>query len=235
MGRKNDKRSSTDALAPWCIDKSDVILAQLDRLEELLAPIAPKCLALLEGNHETAQLEHNARDVFSDFVMRIGRAAGLDATRAHTLALGYEGFLDLRFHYSPKGNTTGHNWRLSVYAHHGHGGGRKMGSPALTMEDTMGRYEADLFLMGHRHMLMGFPQTIVCPDVKRGYKLKQRWGAWGGSYLGGFIPDDANGRPNVNYAQLKGLPIRATGGVHAVINPIDREIALVLGGGTGAA
>lgn len=234
MPRKNDKRSSTDSLAPWCKDVNDVILAQLDRLEEKLAPIADKCLALCEGNHETAQLEHNNRDVFSDFVGRIARHAGIDATRAHSLSLGYEGFLDLRLHYSPKGNATGHNWRLVTYIHHGHGGGRKMGGPALTMEDTMGRYEADLFFMGHRHMLMAFPQTITCADIKRGYKLKERWGVWGGSYLGAFIPQDGDGRPNVNYAQLKGLPVRATGGTHVTISPIKREFSVVLGRSSGA-
>lgn len=229
--RKNDKRSSTDSLAPWCKDANDTILAQLDYVEELLSPIAPKCLGLLEGNHETAQLDHNNRDVFSDFVGRIGRHAGLDGTRAHSLALGYEGFIDLRFHYQPAGNATGHNWKLIVYTHHGFGGGRKMGGPALTMEDAMGRYDADLLLMGHRHMLMAFPHTVVMPYSK----MKTRWGVWGGSYLGTYIESDANGRPNVNYAQLKGLPARATGGARIILTPRQRELSVLLSGRVGDA
>lgn len=238
IARKNDKRASQNTLAPWCSRVDDVIKAQLDRFEELVTPIASKCLALLLGNHELDVLERDNRDVYAHEVDILGRAMGLPKDQHHKIAPGWEGFIDLRFRYNPPGgqgaarkpDNMGHNWRFIIWSHHGFGGGRKAGGHALTLESAMGNYEADLILMGHRHVRVATSRDLVCSDVKHGYKIRQRWGAYGGSYLGAYLPDMEGGQARHNYPQRKGLPARATGGVVVDIKPYEHEFGIVLNG-----
>ncbi len=236
IARKNDKRASQGSLAAWCARVDDVVRAELDRFEYYVTPIAAKCLMILQGNHEADLLEYANRDVYAEEIAIIGRAQGKQPNEWHRIAPGWEGFLDLRFRYNPPGGNRatrtagnmGHNWRFVTYAHHGAGGGRKAGGHALTLESAMGNYGADLVLMGHRHVRQAVERDLVVPDAKRGYAIRQRWGAFGGAYLGAYIADGDDGQAIHNYPQRKGLPARATGGIVVDIRPFDREFVIVL-------
>jgi hypothetical protein len=168
-------------------------------------------------------------DVYTPLVRSVAEHAGIGKTEAHKLAMSWEGFLSLRFAYQPQ-KASGANWEFNIYAHHGFGGGRKAGSHALTLEDAMGRYAADLLLMGHRHVREVQEHTVVAPDARRGFKLETRYGAWCGSYLRPYIEVEPGHMPRGHYAQRKGLPPRAPGGLTISIRPFDREMTVHLNG-----
>ncbi len=195
--------------------------AEADYAAELVKPIAGKCLALLEGNHEWEARKYYARNIYGYIVQRIADLGGKDA---QSLALGAGGFISINFRRH-SGNTSGHGWNFDIFAHHGYGGGRLPGGHALTLGRTMGDFDADLYLMGHRHVLQIVPKIITAPD-HRGSRSRQRFGVFMPSYLDSFIPTEPDEAPIDTYPELIGLPATLLGAFPIEITPACRKITL---------
>lgn len=145
-----DKRYNPASLAPWALGESDVMGAQIDRVVSMLKPITHKCVGLISGNHESAALKYYGRNVYWEIVKGINQGV---ARRPEDLALGVQGFVVLHFRRYTK-NSSGNGWPLTIYAHHGYGGGRMPGGHALTLGRVLGNFECDIAFMGHRHIEM---------------------------------------------------------------------------------
>ena len=137
ISRKGDKRYVESSLAPWLRGKNDTIGLQVERAIEILSPIAHKCLYLLTGNHEDMVLTHADRDVYREIVRGVCNASQHNGTprEMRDLALGWEGFVQLVFRRGTAENYGGTR-TVSIYTHHGAGGGRKQGGHALPLPET---------------------------------------------------------------------------------------------------
>lgn len=212
-----DKRYKPETLAPWVLGKTDLMTAQADYAVELVKPIAHKCLGLVEGNHEWTARNHYARDIYAYIVRRIADSANV---QPGALALGAGGFVLLSFTRAT-GSTKANHWRMRIFAHHGYGGGRLPGGHALTLGRALADYEADLILMGHRHVLSVVPKVI-----QRHNGPFTRFGVFMPSYLESTLPPDADGMPIDTYPELMGLPATPVGAFPIVVTPFERKIEL---------
>ena len=177
----SDPRWSPTALAPWIrvSHLGDLARAQRDRFLEMVEPIAAKCLGLVEGNHERSIKRFYERDIYSDLVTGVKDAGGFPAD--HKLALGYYGWLLLRF--------TRHDSRqrslIRINVHHGFVGGKLAGAKALNMQRWLWTHEADLVIFGHSHNSAAQVETVE--RVSRAGKVtrENRIGCYSGSFLSG--------------------------------------------------
>lgn len=215
-----DKRYKPETLATWALGHTDLMTAQADYAVNLVKPIAHKCLALAEGNHEWGARNHYARDIYAYIVREIARAAGKDTG---DLALGAGGFVLPTF-VRLAGSTRANHWRMRIFVHHGYGGGRLPGGHALTLGRALGDYEADLILMGHRHVLAVVPKII-----QRANGVFTRYAAFVPSYLNSTLEPLADGMPIDTYPELMGLPATPAGTFPIEIMPFERKVELRVG------
>jgi hypothetical protein len=232
IARKGDKRYDEETLATWLHGKNDVIGEQRDYALDLLKPIASKCLGIVEGNHERAALSYYDRNIYKDIVKNLAQESG---RQPHELALGVQGFILLRFRRGQHDDwhKNGSGWTLTIYTHHGAGGGALPGGHALTLGRILGRYDCDLALLGHRHVEVAISQTTIAPTAK-GVRKRQRVGMFVASYLDSVIDSGKTHLPIDMYAELKMLPPQSLGASPILIDPDERQFHVVLSsGGTG--
>lgn len=203
----SDKRSDSRTLATWAraalAEDADIFLAERDMAVKVLTPIAPKIVAWLSGNHETACEKHRGFNIYASMVDRVCEAAGRNPA---DIMLGYEGFVRLSFRFTAP-NSRGTCWQMIIYAHHGFGGGKLPGSHANNMFHLMGSYPADLHAIGHTHNMITVPRQIT--EAGNGKNTQStthtRWGIVTGSFLRAHLEPAKNGKPRNSYAQEKGL------------------------------
>ena len=124
----DDKRFSID------LSRDSVVEAYLN-MEELFAPIASQCIAMLRGNHGSKWSRREG-----DMIKVIARRWGVPY-------LGYCGFVVL--------NST------KIWLHHGAGGGRKRGAKTIRLNEWSQFIEADVYLQGHTHTFVAFHDELV--------------------------------------------------------------------------
>lgn len=147
IGRNiGDKRADESALASWLHGEKRIFEKSREAITEVLTPIAGKCLGFLSGNHEESVLSHVGQDMYYHVAAELSRHAGHEKN----LALGYSGFVRMRFR-RPSSGKGAHSVPLTIYATHGYGGGRKSGGKALKLEDQVMKADADLYFFGHVH------------------------------------------------------------------------------------
>jgi hypothetical protein len=219
IARKNDRRYNESTLAKWLRGKDDVIGMQRDRVVEILSPIAKKCVGLVCGNHERAALDYADRDVYWEIVTLLSKAANVEPQK---LALGVQGFVNLRFRRGTLG-AYGGSWVMTLFTHHGFGGGRTPGGHALTLGRAMGDYDADLLLFGHRHVRQFVDKVIVAP----GYKQRLKIAMFIPSYLGAYVKPSTDDKLTDTYAEMWGLPPQHLGTVPIIIKPDVRKMDVV--------
>lgn len=218
-----DKRYKPETLSPWALGYTDLMGVQRDYAVELLAPIANKCLGLGAGNHENNSMAHYDRNLYWEFVTGLAQRAGVPP---ESLGYGYQGFILISFRRGNK-ETSGNNWRFTVYAHHGYGGGRMPGGHALTLGRALGDYEADLMLFGHRHVFQAQSKVITAPGpVGKTGRTAQRWAVFMPSYLRSWMEPNAKGQPVDTYPELVGLPATPVGAFPIEIKPYAHRITL---------
>ena len=195
---RSDRRFDVDSLADWMqvVHLGDIAKAQRDRLMDYLAPIAPKCLGLVEGNHERSIKKYYERDIYREIVSGIKEAGGFEPD--HDLAFGYSGWLMLHYYRSDKRQR---GTLLKLNLHHGFVGGKLAGAKALNMQRWLWSHEADLVIMGHSHNSAAQVEAV---EKVRGGKIvhDHRIGCYSGSYMRGAM-----------YAEMKGyfpLPLTQT-------------------------
>lgn len=220
IARKGDRRYNESSLSKWLRGKDDVIGMQRDYWLDLFKPIAGKCLGMIEGNHERASLDHTDRNVYWELVTLMAKEANRPP---HELALGYQGFVCIKFRRGTK-ESFGSSWTLTLYAHHGYGGGRLPGGHALTLGRTMSDYEADLILMGHRHVRAFVDKTIVLPN----FRSKLRMAMFVPSYLNCYIKPSSEDHLTDTYAETLSLPPQHLGAIPITITPNRQQFDVTL-------
>lgn len=221
----SDKRFSAAALAEWVNlnDLDNLATVQADRFADIVAPIADKCLAVGEGNHETAIARHYHQNVFKHILRRVAADGGQDVEQVH---LGYSGWLLLRF---VRQGSNGGVTTLRVNVHHGFTGGRLAGAKALAMQRWLWNHDADIVLFGHSHNT-GF-QTEAVEYVDDTGKVRQhrRIGVYCGTYLRSNLQDATT------YAEVAGYNPMPVDGVELALRPgaedANERIKVISGAG----
>lgn len=222
IARKGDKRYNEETLAPWLAGVNDAVGTQRDYAIALLEPIADKCLAMIEGNHERAALDWYDRNIYAELCKPIAHKA---KRTAEALMLGVQGYVKLNFAYRPL-KAKGCFWSMTAYCHHGFGGGRLPGGHALALGRVLGDYDCDIAFMGHRHVRQHVEKAVT--RVRRGkVELHERVGAFVASYLDSYIIPSSDRQPIDSYAEHKGLPPGPVGASMLMIEPNAREFHLI--------
>lgn len=224
---RDDPRANEYERADWLIGEEDTAGLERDQLVKLLYPIADRILAVLEGNHEAAVLRHDKRNIYWELVAKLADAAG---RKPEDIGLGYEGFIRLRFLRTGTSSKV-----LTIYAHHGWGGGRKAGGKVNKLDDFMGSYDADLYLMGHVHDIAHHVRTTVSPGngKRRDYELRERHGLICGTLLRPYVSRARNGMPRNSYGQVKGYAPSPVGYPVIRVKPWHSSMEIVIPGGVG--
>lgn len=210
---RSDPRYSPHILADWFTVSmtADIAGAQVAHLNEILKPIAPQCLGLLMGNHETAIHKHYERFIFSDIITNIKEAGKFDGDEK--LAMGYSGWLLLKFHHSKIGERRAGTETVLFALHHGFTGGRLAGAKALAMQRFLWQKECDIGLMGHSHNTEAQIEQVEYVDRAGNFAVKKRHGAFCGTFLDTTLPGIET------YSAVKGYPPMPVGGVEVKLMP----------------
>lgn len=131
-------------------------MQQLKECVKIFAPVAPKVLCALNGNHERRQYKTN----------------GIDMTYLMCKELGIEdkytpdtGLLFIRF---GKNEMQGHHGRricYTVYLTHGSGGGKKEGGKLQRVADLACIADADIYIHNHIHLPAAFRRQFYRVDT----------------------------------------------------------------------
>lgn len=208
-----DPRFDPAVLADWigAADLVDLARAQRDRFLEHIRPIAGKCLALVEGNHEIAIRKHFERDIYAEIVSEVKAMAGLPEDAP--LGLGVYGWLLLHTQRIRQSGV------LYVNLHHGFATGRLAGSKALNMQRWLWTHNADLVLFGHAHIVGVQTEQVEAIDHRGNLVSSVRRGVYCGTYLRTVN----KGGPAV-YSEERGYMPLPAAGVEIVFRPghVDR-------------
>ena len=158
-------------------DHRDSVVASYDISEDMFKPIMQQNIAILRGNHG------------SKWSKREGDELRRMAKRHNIQYLGYCGFVTVKL----KGKS------YKIWLHHGAGGGRKRGAKTIRLNDWSQFVEADLYLQGHTHTYVAFPDTKLTTSKKR-----LRWYANAPGYIDSYTGHD-------NYVEEFGLPPQPPG------------------------
>lgn len=189
----NDRRFDPEVFSP---DVSVHELGRLghalgERVRDLMAPIAPKCLGLLYGNHEDKYMQSNeARQLHGWLCEELG-----------VPNMGYSVIFDLGFRRVParkkiaigKRNAKGggDGWRVRTFAHHGAGAAQTPGGKLNTLRRAMDYFPySKLTLLAHVHEQKVEPSTVLdgnqdCTEIV----AHTRKGVIAGTYLETYAQD----------------------------------------------
>lgn len=205
-----DRRSDLSVLADW-IDIADLVdlgHIQRERFTDIVRPIAHKCLALVEGNHEISLKKHTERDVYSDIVAQVKGDGGMSS--GDKLAIGVYGWLQLVFYRSKRRERAS---VVNFNLHHGFVGGKLAGGKALNMQRWLWTHNADICLWGHSHNVGIQPEAVEEIDEAGNVRVVIRRGAFTGTFL-----RTTNDGPST-YSEERGYFPLPSGGVMVELRP----------------
>lgn len=210
MSPSNRQRLSNAALYDTAIKTIDEKAASLveDLYLKALAPSKGRWLGLLEGHHYQQYRDGTTSDQ--------ALAKMLDAP-----FLGSCAFVRLVLQFTKTRVGT-----VTIWAHHGVGGGGSAGAPLNKLERLLGSWEADIYLMGHHHKKVAGPIDRIEATWGQGKHAKAtlvhrtKIIACTGSFLKGYAVGEADGKvPRGGYVEQKMLNPVALGGVLVKIRP----------------
>jgi hypothetical protein len=206
-----DPRWGSSSLADWIgiEDLLDVCAAQTERFYTITDPIADKCLALVEGNHERVIRKHYERDIYREIVYHVKQRAGLPADT--NLALGYYGWMHLIFRRKIGGAKSSRIVTFNI--HHGYTGGRLAGAKALNMQRWLFTHDCDVALMGHSHNCGVQIEATESLNRTGTVLVKRKLGCFTGTFLGGGGDGDT-------YSEVKGYLPMPTAALYIEIHPL---------------
>ena len=142
-GTKSSKSDTyTEVLSP---------MEQIVKAVMLLKPIAPKVLALTQGNHERRTSKESGVDLMKIIAMELGLVDKYSEGMA---------YIFIRF-----GEQSSHDhFRKVLYTilvTHGNGGGRTVGANANRLADLVSIADADIYLYGHTHNNIAFKEGFM--------------------------------------------------------------------------
>lgn len=146
--------------------------------EKIFTPIKDRILAIVGGNHER----------------RIYKDVGLDASeflasKLGVLYAGDEVYLKIKFGKSRGHGTNGKPIVYTVYATHGFGAGRTIGSKVNSLHRLSEIVLADCYIFSHVHTMTAHQDIYKVPDIRANKLIDvKRTFASSGSFLkrGGY-------------------------------------------------
>ena len=196
----NDKRWDSKSIAEWLKDEQDNIAEiQTDHLQNLLEPIANKCIGLIEGNHEDSIRRFLHVDVQKNLCKR------LDLPN-----LGYSAWVRLRF---ARENSNERHIYKCVFSH-GSGWAITPGAKMARLQRFMNAFDARIYGMGHMHDII--THTVPYLELSDSNIIRQRervgavTGCWFKTYTQGVA---------ASYGEKKNYPPTSLGCPKFVINP----------------
>lgn len=217
MGDYVDVASPSNRKALQSARLYDSVLSTLEEAAEehlqqflgLVSGTEGRWLGLLEGHHYYSFQDGTTSDT------RI-------ASALKTSFLGTCAFVRLRF---PR--PSGHGFLpLTIWCHHGQGGGIKVSAPLNKLENLVHSFDADIYLIGHQHKVVAAPiqQIYMTRSAKPELRHHVRYMACTGSYLRGYQESSRQGAtPRGNYVERAMLAPVALGSVAFHLQPVHRD------------
>jgi hypothetical protein len=210
MSPSNRQRFISSALYDTAVKSIDDKARSLveDLYMQALKPSRGRWLGLLEGHHFHQYREGTTTD--QDLAKR------LDAP-----FLGSSAFvrLVLQMTKTRRGSVT-------IWCHHGVGGGATAAAPLNKLERLLASWEADIYLMAHHHKKVAGPIDRIEAlwgegnGAKAGLVHRTKIIACTGGFLKGYAQGDMDGKvPRGGYVEQKMLNPVALGGVLVKIRP----------------
>lgn len=205
-----DKRFDPQQVPEWLRDKLDnMISSQVAKFVEILEPIKDKCLGLHEGNHDRKIRIANQYDV----VYEIWRAFGIPE-----IPLLKDAAIT-RLQFNTKYNSKkSPSYSFDIFSTHGNTGGRLGGAKLNRLEQIIGFFDADVYLMAHSHIKLTESKMLLYIDNNMNLKYKKKILAVTGCFLNGYT------QGSTSYVEKMMLPPTCTGVVKIMINPRKGDI-----------
>lgn len=188
--------------AEWLYGKNDILLEERIFLGELMKPIAQQkqIIAYVTGNHEENAKNYGNRDMYYECADELTRPYGRNAGE---IMIGYNGFIQVQFTHKFKSGAKGVNSSLTFFAHHGHGGGSAHSSVVNKLSKLMEAYEADVYLQGHHHKSATHKTHTMGVTSRGRLEVKKKIAYGVASYMRTHAEGNADGTPNITYAERK--------------------------------
>jgi len=205
------KRFDLDVIPDWMLcgeahtirkQLNDMVGQQRERLLSILKPIGPKCLGLIEGNHEYSIRKYHNEDHLEGMCNKL-----------NCENLSDEAVIRLRFKRGESSRT------VLMYIWHGHGGGRTYGAEPNHLGRLISSWsDMDIVFRGHSHTccilppspVLSVPRSGALPkELTQKYHHAANWGCWKYSHMSG---------PST-YESRAGYPARPMITCKAMISP----------------
>lgn len=206
----SDKRFDPQQVPKEFRDKLDnMIPSQIAKFVEMLSPIKDKCLGLHEGNHDR-KIRINYH---FDPVYEIWRAFNIkDLPMLKDAAI-------TRLQFSTKFcSEKSPSYAFDIFSVHGNTGGRMGGAKLNRLEQLIGFFDADIYLMAHSHIKLTESKMLLYVDRQMNLKYKKKILAVTGCFLNGYT------QGSTSYVEKMMLPPTCTGVVKIMINPRKGDI-----------
>lgn len=184
-----------------------------DELMEVLEPTKGRWLGLLEGHHYFPHDDGTTTDT------RLAQFLG-------TSYLGTCAMVQVKF--EPEGKHAAPSF--TIWAHHGHSGGKLLSTPLNQLESVLKSFDADVYLVGHHHKKVAGKYPFLKAEFgNHGGKPKlvhrNRILACTGSFLKGYQEgSQREGRAQGSYVEKGMMNPVALGGIAIWARPrYDRE------------
>ena len=118
--------------------------------------------------------------------------------------------------------TQRDGWTLTIFMHHGTGGGKLAGSKAINLERLPMAFDADVFAVGHTHTKLALPKRRIGIDSRRMQVVDKPMALIN---TGAFMRNYTQGRDG--YCEEKLFYPQGMGPVELWLYPNDREWKLV--------
>lgn len=204
--RHNDRRYTPTELHWRYRQATDITLATQQHLVELLKPIADKCWAYADGNHERKVDEHYGGHFGPEVCTRLG---------IEKLFVDYRGMVRVNFKIKPRG---AHLSQI-IDIQHGWQAGRGKGAFHGQAEKELGFTDGDIILRGHSHR--PDKAQFVVPTLNHSGQMVVRprtvinGGSWRRNYRTGLAPvtsDTLHETERSMWGESKGFRIEPVGG-----------------------
>jgi hypothetical protein len=219
------KRWEGRILAPWMRDHIDNIgPTQVEYVDDILSPIWPQCLGILEGNHDDNIRKYNHYDFMTELLKKANgkREPPWDKVPY----AGVQCFIALKFRrFAPhwkkqERGTDAHT--VIIHARHGEGSARTSGARALAVLRLAQTFvNAHITLMGHLHgqEAPDLPERLILKDgnIKSFDGIATMTGAWLKAYAQGVPPC---------YLERWGTPPSQLGCPRIIITPHEQKMVL---------
>jgi len=150
---------------------SDIVAQEVDRIGEILLPIADKCIGLLEGNHERTMRKRYNYD-----------AQKILCEKLHTINLYSAAWIRIFF------RCGGRTQVIKIGIRHGYGSGRSPGAEPKKLADLLNYWQdCDIVFSGHTHtaespapdVYLYLPNSGKLPsELLLKYRWAANWGCW---------------------------------------------------------